>query len=148
MSLIVNWRWIPPRIPLESARIPEFQLIPVDSPRNTWESRGNQWGNEKYWNHKKSTVEINRENWYQVRWYLLTGTQIPVNALNLFFGVNGKKRRKKQQWKENKPTVAIPSSRAACSGVSFQNMVGSSMAAGCRWKGREGVPSWEMAGCR
>jgi len=31
MSLIVNWRQIPPRIPLESARIPEFRLIPADS---------------------------------------------------------------------------------------------------------------------
>jgi len=36
MSLIVNWRRIPPRIPLESAGIPEFRLIPADSPRNTW----------------------------------------------------------------------------------------------------------------
>jgi len=33
MSLIVNWRQIPPWIPQESAGIPEFQLIPVDSPR-------------------------------------------------------------------------------------------------------------------
>ena len=36
MSLIVNWRRIPPRIPPESAGIPEFRRIPADSPRNTW----------------------------------------------------------------------------------------------------------------
>ena len=31
MSLIVNWRRIPPWISPDSARIPEFRLIPVDS---------------------------------------------------------------------------------------------------------------------
>ena len=36
MSLIVNWRRIPPWIPPESAGIPEFRLIPADPPRNTW----------------------------------------------------------------------------------------------------------------
>jgi len=52
MSLIVNWRWIPPRNPPESRNSGSFLRIPPGIPGFPGfpqESGGNQWGNEKYW---------------------------------------------------------------------------------------------------